>query len=63
MRQLSKILIGVAVICVIVSLILKVAVSGGTGVISPGSMIWLKFGGLCLLFSIAIALSLIAEKK
>lgn len=54
MKQLPKLLIVLAAICVVVALVSKI---GGSGSIIPaGAMMWLKLGGISLLFSIALSL-------
>lgn len=58
MKPLPKTLIGLALICVIIGLVIKV-VARGT-MVPYGTWPWLKIAGLSLLFSIAIAL---AEKE
>lgn len=54
MKKLAKILVVLAALCVLAALSLKVA--GGGKVLPYGPMMWLKLGGLSLLFSIALSL-------
>lgn len=55
MKALPKVLIGLAVICVVAGLVIKIVVNGV--VIPAGSWPWLKMAGLALLFAIAITLA------
>lgn len=52
MKQLCKILIGLAAVCMVIALVFKVRIGG----IPANPMVWLKLGGLSLLFSIALSL-------
>lgn len=55
MKPLPKVLIALALVCVIIGLVIKVAAKGA--LVPAGTWPWLKISGLSLLFSIAIALA------
>ena len=55
MKQLPKVFIALALVCVIIGLVIKVAAKGT--IVPTCAWSWLKIAGLSLLFSIAIALA------
>lgn len=52
MKQLSKVLVGLAAACIVIALILKLRAGG----IPTSPLLWLKLGAISLLFSIALSL-------